>query len=149
MFEPPSAPSRTGGARSIVLASNASLTSRLAPLAGDRHLVRPFVPLAPLLARASAVVHSGAHGTNALALLAGVPSVIVPCIFDQVHHARRQEELGTGVWVRRRRFARRRARRRPRRRRYADRASAFAKTIEAENGTAATAEAAEAMLGGR
>ena len=49
----------------------------------------------------AAIVHSGAHGTNALALAAGVPSVVIPCLFDQLWHARRQAELGTGVWVRR------------------------------------------------
>jgi UDP:flavonoid glycosyltransferase YjiC (YdhE family) len=85
----------------IFLVSNETLAARLTPQAGHRHLVRPFVPLAPLLSRSQAIVHSGAHGTNSLALLAGVPSVIVPCLFDQVAHARRQEELGTGIWVHR------------------------------------------------
>lgn len=57
----------------------------------------PYVPLQPLLSRCRAVVHSGAHGTNALALAAGIPSVVLPQLFDQVSHGRRQAELGTGV----------------------------------------------------
>ena len=48
-------------------------------------------------------MHSGAHGTNSLALAAGVPSVVLPQLFDQVWHGRRQEQLGTGVSVGRRR----------------------------------------------
>ena len=68
---------------------------------GPTHGAWPFVPLAPLLPRSRGIVHSGAHGTNALALAAGVPSVVIPCLFDQLWHARRQAELGTGVWVRR------------------------------------------------
>ena len=36
-----------------------------------------------------------------MALIAGIPSVVTPCLFDQLWHARRQAELGTGLWVRR------------------------------------------------
>ncbi len=91
------------GARGVILTSNDPITHRVGKITGPQHLVRPFVPLAPLLDSASAIIHSGAHGTNSLALLAGVPSVVIPCLFDQVFHARAQERLGTGVWVRRRR----------------------------------------------
>ncbi len=63
----------------------------------------PYVPLEPLLPRCRAIVHSGAHGTNSLALAAGVPSVVIPQLFDQVWHGRRQQQLGTGVLVGRRR----------------------------------------------
>jgi rhamnosyltransferase subunit B len=86
--------------RAVVLASNDALAAHLTERAGPQHLVRPFIPLAPLLGRSKAIVHSGAHGTNSLALLAGVPSVVVPCLYDQVAHGRRQQELGTGAWVR-------------------------------------------------
>ena len=57
-----------------------------------------------MLHHAAAVIHSGAHGTNALALEAGLPSAIRPCVMDQVWHARRQQDLGTGMWVRRHGF---------------------------------------------
>jgi rhamnosyltransferase subunit B len=63
----------------------------------------PYVPLEPLLRRCRAIVHSGAHGTNALALTAGIPSVVLPQLFDQVWHGKRQQQLGTGVMVGRRR----------------------------------------------
>jgi UDP:flavonoid glycosyltransferase YjiC (YdhE family) len=37
---------------------------------------------------------------NSLVLAAGKPSVVVPVLFDQVWHARRHEQLGTGRHVR-------------------------------------------------
>ena len=90
-------------ARGVFLTSNAAVTDRLRAAIQPRHGVWPFVPLAPLLPRTCGLVQSGAHGTNAIALEAGVPSVVVPCLFDQLWHARRQDELGTGIWARRRR----------------------------------------------
>jgi UDP:flavonoid glycosyltransferase YjiC (YdhE family) len=89
--------------RGIFLTSTAHNGVGLRP--SDRHGIWPFVPLEPLLRRCKAVVHSGAHGTNAMALRAGLPSVIRPCLQDQVWHARRQEQLGTGLAVRRHRLA--------------------------------------------
>ncbi len=108
----------------------------------------PLRLLAPLLGRARAIVHSGAHGTNALALLAGVPSVVVPCLFDQQFHARRQQELGTGQWVRRPRQLGAAVRAVIGDRRYAERAEHFGHRVRAEDGTTAVADEAEAMLGG-
>ncbi len=88
--------------RGIFLTSNAAVTERVRAAGVERrHGVWPFVPLAPLLAHARGVVQSGAHGTNALVLEAGLPSAIVPCMFDQQWHARRQQSLGSGIWVRR------------------------------------------------
>jgi len=89
------------GARSIFLTSTASLAEQLsASIGGGSHLVMPFAPIEPLLPHCRAIVHSGAHGTNSLALLAGKPSAVAPALFDQLWHAKRQEQLGTGVWVR-------------------------------------------------
>jgi UDP:flavonoid glycosyltransferase YjiC (YdhE family) len=90
-------------ARGVFLTSNAAVTDRLRAAIQPLHGVWPFVSLAPLLPRTCGLVQSGAHGTNAIALEAGVPSVVVPCLFDQLWHARRQDELGTGIWARRRR----------------------------------------------
>lgn len=64
-----------------------------------QHMAVPFAPLSQVLPHVRAVVHSGSHGTNSMTLAAGLPSIIVPSIFDQVWHARRQEELGTGIHV--------------------------------------------------
>jgi len=85
------------GLRGLFLVSNDENAQRL----GGRDGVWAFAPLSPLLERCRAVVHSGAHGTNALVLEAGLPSVIVPQLFDQVWHAERVEQFGAGVHVRR------------------------------------------------
>ena len=84
------------GLRGLYLASNARIAARL----GDRPGVWPFVPVGPVLPRVRAVVHAGAHGMNSLVLAAGKPSVVVPALFDQLWHARRHEQLGTGRRVR-------------------------------------------------
>jgi len=133
------------GGRAIVLASNDAQAGRLSARGGG-HLVRRFVPLAPLLPRSAAIVHSGAHGTNSLALLAGVPSVVVPCLFDQVAHARRQEALGTGVHVRRRRPLAPALGRVLGDDAMRARAQEFAALIAHEDGTTATADEAERMV---
>ncbi len=136
------------GLRGVLLTSTEELAERLGRKAGGRHLVRPFAPLEPLLEHARAIVHSGAHGTNSLALLAGVPSVVVPCLFDQVVHARRQDELGTGVWVRRRGdVAGSLERVLGASNGFDTRARAFAKDIAGADGVAAAVEEAESLLG--
>ena len=84
------------GLRGLFLTSNATIAARL----GDRPGVWPFVPVGPLLPRVRGVVHAGAHGMNSLVLEAGLPSVVVPALFDQLWHARRHETLGTGIRVR-------------------------------------------------
>lgn len=81
------------GLRGLFLVSNDDNARRLA----GREGVWSFAPLAPLLEHCRAVLHSGAHGTNALVLEAGLPSVIVPQLFDQVWHGQRVAELGAGV----------------------------------------------------
>ena len=66
----------------------------------QRHGQWAFAPLGNVLGRVRGVVHAGSHGTNSAALAAGLPSVIMPSIFDQVWHANRQEKLNTGIHVR-------------------------------------------------
>jgi UDP:flavonoid glycosyltransferase YjiC (YdhE family) len=61
--------------------------------------VFPFAPLHAVLPRCRAIVQSGSHGTNAAAMHAGVPSVTIPLIFDQIWHGHRVQELGLGVLV--------------------------------------------------
>lgn len=84
------------GLRGMYLTSNDSVAERLRDRAG----VWPFVPVGPVLPHVRAVVHSGAHGMNSLVLAAGKPSVVVPVLFDQLWHARRHQQLGTGRHVR-------------------------------------------------
>lgn len=85
------------GLRGLFLTSTADRAIALA----DRPGVWPYVPLRPLLPHVRAVVHSGAHGRNSLTLAAGKPSVVVPQLFDQEWHGRRQAALGTGILVNR------------------------------------------------
>ena len=86
------------GRRTLSLCSRTETAARLsAERDPARHLAVPYAPLARVLPRVAAVVHSGSHGTNSMTLAAGKPSVIVPSIFDQLWHAKRQQALGTGV----------------------------------------------------
>lgn len=90
-------------ARGLRTVSLCSINSTVDALAGrfdpSRHGAWAFAPLASVLPRVAGVVHSGSHGTNSMTLAAGRPSVVIPSIFDQVWHAKRQEELGTGVYA--------------------------------------------------
>ena len=113
---------------------------------GPPHGVWPFVPLRPLLGRVKAVVQSGSHGTNALTLEAGLPSAIVPCLFDQQWHARRQQELGTGVWVRRPKQLTAAIERVLRDPATAERARLFGNLLATEDGVGNAADEVEAVL---
>ncbi len=89
------------GQRGIFLTSTPAIAAKMRLQSGSsQHAVWPFVSLGQVLPRCRAAVQSGAHGTNAMVLRAGIPSVTSPVLFDQVWHAKRQEELGTGVWAR-------------------------------------------------
>jgi UDP:flavonoid glycosyltransferase YjiC (YdhE family) len=114
--------------------------------AGDPVGIWPFVPLAAVLPRARAVVQSGAHGTNALTLAAGLPSAIVPCLFDQRWHGRRQAELGTGILVRRDRRLRDAIARLVSDPSLADRARVLGERIRTEDGTATACDEIDALL---
>lgn len=54
-----------------------------------------YVPYHSLLPRACAVVHHGGVGTTSQALLAGVPTLIVPFAFDQSDNAEHAFRMGT------------------------------------------------------
>jgi UDP:flavonoid glycosyltransferase YjiC (YdhE family) len=54
------------------------------------------VPHRWLFARMAATVHHGGSGTTHEALLAGVPSAVIPFGVDQPYHARRLHALGVG-----------------------------------------------------
>jgi UDP:flavonoid glycosyltransferase YjiC (YdhE family) len=134
------------GCRGLFLTSTADIASALsATVDRRRHGVWPFVPLGPLLRRCRGVIHSGAHGTNALALRAGLPSIIRPCLQDQLWHARRQEQLGTGIWVRGDRFDDATARLLDDHA-MADRAASLGRMLAAEKGTSVACDAIEVFL---
>lgn len=97
---------RRVGARALVLASNEAIAERVRPRLAPGHGVWPFLPLGPLLSRCRAIVHAGGHGTNAAVFSAGIPAAITPAVTDQIWHARRIEQLGIGVRVKRGRLHR-------------------------------------------
>jgi UDP:flavonoid glycosyltransferase YjiC (YdhE family) len=136
------------GERGIFLTSNTGIAQRLEREIGpsSEHGIWPFVPLEPLLGHCRAIVHSGAHGTNALALGAGIPSVILPCLYDQRWHAQRQQELGTGIWARRLRDLDPAIDRAVRDEKLATTARDFAARLATEHGTARACDAIEATL---
>jgi rhamnosyltransferase subunit B len=109
-----------------------------------------FAPLHAVLPRCRAIVQSGSHGTNAAALHAGVPSVTIPLIFDQVWHGQRLEELGLGVMVKGRSRKAERVwdalRAVTEDERYTERARAFAARLAEEDGVAAACDAIERAL---
>ena len=67
----------------------------------DRPGVWPFVPLHLVLPRCRAVVHSSSLGTTAAVLEAGIPSLAVPLLFDQIWNAHRTAQLRAGLVLRR------------------------------------------------
>jgi rhamnosyltransferase subunit B len=134
------------GVRGLFLTSNAAITEKVRSMVRSVHAVWQFVPLAPLLPHAQAVVHSGAHGANALVLAAGLPSVIAPCMFDQRWHAQRQHQLGTGIWARHPRHLATAIRRLLTETSLADQATRMGDKLRGEDGTGAACDAIEAML---
>jgi UDP:flavonoid glycosyltransferase YjiC (YdhE family) len=84
------------GLRSIVLAGN---DANAAAFAGEAGVV-PFAPLTALLPRCRAAVVSGALGSVAAAVSAGVPIVVHPQLWDQFWHGRQVRTLGVGALAR-------------------------------------------------
>lgn len=82
---------RLSGVRAIVEPGWADLASADLP---PTMLRAAGVPHAWLLGRVAAVVHHGGAGTTAATFRAGVPSVIVPHVFDQFYWADRARRLG-------------------------------------------------------
>src|SRR4051794_17302179 len=124
---------------------------RNVPLSMDgRPGVFPFAPLHTVLPRCRAIVQSGGHGTNALAMHAGLASVTLPLIFDQTWHASRVQELGIGVavWGRSRRAERvwDALEAVTEDRSYTANAKAFAERLAEEDGVGAAADAIEREL---
>ena len=84
------------GLRSIVLAGN---EANAAALAGQPGVV-PFAPLTKVLPWCRAAVLSGALGSVAASLAAGIPIVIHPQLWDQFWHGRQVTKLGVGALAR-------------------------------------------------
>ncbi len=137
------------GSRGLFLTSNDDIANGLRAEVGSvRHGIWPFAPLLPLLPRSCGIVHSGSHGSNAMALSAGVPSVILPGLFDQQWHAQRQQQLGTGIWVKSPRRLEAAVRLIIADREITARARALGRLIVEENGIHNAADAIETVLPG-
>ncbi len=65
----------------------------------DGVIAADYAPYQSLLPRASVVIHHGGVGTTSQALLAGVPTLIVPFAFDQSDNAEHARRLGTSRTV--------------------------------------------------
>jgi len=131
------------GRRSLLLVGEASNLRHLRAHRGAFE----FAPVPMVVGRCAAAVVSGALGTLAAALTAGVPVVVLPQLFDQLWHGRRVEQLGVGLMVTR-----------PSRvpgavaalladPSYTERARALGAELAAEDGAAALVDVVERTLG--
>lgn len=130
------------GLRSVVLHGS---TVDVGSLAGRPGVV-PFAPITKVLPHCSVAVVSGALGGMAAAMLAGVPIIINPQLFDQVWNGRRIEELGLGFMARRARDVPAAAAKIIGDPGYAERARQFAARIADEDGAATVLAAVDDLL---
>jgi len=112
-----------------------------------------YVPYQSLLPRACAVVHHGGVGTTSQALLAGVPTLIVPFAFDQSDNAEHAFRIGTSRTLYRKNYQAARVAneleellRHPY---YSHRALEVSQKLKRENGSARAADLIEQVLSER
>jgi UDP:flavonoid glycosyltransferase YjiC (YdhE family) len=112
-----------------------------------------YVPYQSLLPRACAVVHHGGVGTTSQALLAGVPTLIVPFAFDQSDNAEHAFRIGTSRTLYRKNYQAAKIAneleellRHPY---YSQRALEVSQKLKRENGPARAADLIEQVLSGK
>ena len=112
-----------------------------------------YIPYQSLLPRACAVVHHGGVGTTSQALLAGVPTLIVPFAFDQSDNAEHAFRIGTSRTLYRKNYQVARVAneleellRHPY---YSQRALEVSQRLKREDGPARAADLIEQVLSGR
>lgn len=130
------------GLRSLLLVGDAA---NLPGLDG-REGAFEFAPVTRVLPSCRVAVVSGALGTLAAALAAGVPVVVLPQLFDQPWHGARAEDLGVGVMVRRPRQVAAAVARIEADPSYRERARDLAARLATEDGAGALADAVESVL---
>jgi UDP:flavonoid glycosyltransferase YjiC (YdhE family) len=81
------------GQRAILHTGWASIGQRALP---DSVWKIDYAPYGWLFPRMAAVVHHGGSGSTAFGLRAGVPSIILPFLFDQFYWGKRISSLGAG-----------------------------------------------------
>jgi MGT family glycosyltransferase len=116
----------------------------------DRDGVWAYVPLSEVLPHARAVVHHGGFGTMVETIHAGIPSVVVPRAFDQLHHGDRLRALGVGTTIAWHRVTRARLKAALQEVLASDtmraNATALAASLAAESGAQRAGDAVEALL---
>lgn len=112
----------------------------------DREGAFTFAPLRQVLPRCRSAVVSGALGTLAAVLAAGLPVVVLPQLFDQVWHGGRVEQIGVGVMAWRADQVPSRVERIHGDPSYASRARQLSDRMRGEDGAAALVDAVEALV---
>jgi rhamnosyltransferase subunit B len=111
-----------------------------------------YAPYQSLFPRASAVVHHGGVGTTSQALLAGVPTLIVPFAFDQLDNADHARRMGTSRTIYRNKYTASRATNELKvllgKERYAQTAQSVRQKLKQENGAATASDLIERLLTG-
>jgi len=130
------------GLRALLLVGDAANLAYVRDMPGAFE----FAPVPAVVRRCAAAVVSGALGTLAAALTAGVPVIVVPQLFDQVWHGRRVEELGVGTMVTRPSQVPAAVAKLLHTPAYGERTRALAAKLRAEDGAAALVDAVETTL---
>jgi len=138
------------GRRAVLLIGDERNLPRVLP---EGIIALDYVPYEALLPRACAVVHHGGVGTTSHALLAGVPTLIVPFAFDQSDNAEHARKVGTSRTLYRDKYLETRVAdelhellRQPS---YARRAMEVGQRLKQENGPARAADLIEQVLSGK
>ena len=138
------------GRRAVLLIGDERNLPRALP---EGIIALDYVPYQTLLPKACAVVHHGGVGTTSHALLAGVPTLIVPFAFDQSDNAEHARKVGTSRTLYRDKYLATRVTeelhellKQPW---YARRAIEVGQRLKQENGPARAADLIEEVLAGK
>ncbi|HSL55862.1 MAG TPA: glycosyltransferase [Pyrinomonadaceae bacterium] len=138
------------GRRAVLLIGDERNLPRALP---EGIIALDYVPYQTLLPRSCAVVHHGGVGTTSHALLAGVPTLIVPFAFDQSDNAEHARKVGTSRTLYRDKYLAPRVTeelhellKQPW---YARRAIEVGQRLKQENGPARAADLIEEVLAGK
>jgi UDP:flavonoid glycosyltransferase YjiC (YdhE family) len=121
------------GRRAVLLTGSPEMRARLPVALGDGVFAAEYAPHGALFARAATVVHHGGVGTTQEALRSGCPELVVPHGFDQPDNAARVVRLGVGDVLPASRYS-------------ADRAAVKLRVLLTDEGVAARAQRAAAVI---